>query len=141
MSKQQWLPIWKKIQIEVVEEQEEKSAGGLVVMRNSTKGDPYITATVIAFDPLAGTDSRSGQRYHTFFVGEKIIVNRQHIQKVNHSGQSYNFINDIFVVAAFGEPQDHPVDCEDMSESDLPSTIAELEDISFRQQASIGKDS
>jgi co-chaperonin GroES (HSP10) len=134
-------PLWKKVQIKIEKPKEQKV--GSIVLPADPKEEKagYAAATVVSFCPLAGTDSRSGFRYHQFVVGEKVIVNRQHIIKTNYEGKEYCFINDIFVVASNSHPSDLPLPTgAEVPEAELDSTIGALDDM-YHGQESMGEQS
>jgi co-chaperonin GroES (HSP10) len=132
-----WVPLWKKVRIEL-----DSAAENILGKKKSVielpksmeeKRDGFYSATVVAFDPLAGTDAKSGIRYHDFKIGEKILVNRTHVQKVLYQGQTINLIQDIFIMAYEADAQPIkeavPLAPEDQYvDGEQPSTIYDLEE-------------
>jgi len=131
-----WVPLWKKIEVELDSASENLTGSkkSLIELPKEymEKKDGFYSARVIQADPLAGCDAKSGIRYHTFKAGERILVNRMHIQRVFFAGKTHNYINDIFVIAYEDDGvrlEDKLVpEAEQYLSSELPSTICQLED-------------
>jgi len=134
-----WTPAWKKVCIKFDSAAEQifgkKSVIELPDSMNEKKSG-FQSATVVSFCPLAGTDSRTGQRYWVPKVGQKVLANRGQCQIVNYKGQTYTYIQDVFIVATeieneeFDQLANQELDKFQLPESELPSTIGELDDIS-----------
>jgi co-chaperonin GroES (HSP10) len=139
-----WVPMWKKVLIELdsaaenmLKQKDDTKEKSLIILPEEmlAKKEGLFSATVVGYDPLAGTDAKSGIRYHRFAVGQKVLVNKQHIQRVFYQGKSYTFINDFFIMAVLedGQPADRDVPIvpiplyDQFNDGEMRSTIHSIE--------------
>jgi len=141
-------PGWKKIEIKLDSAEEniigKKSLIQLPDSIEKTKSGFY-SATIIDFCPKAGTDARTGERYWLPFKGQKVLVNKGQTQTIVYQGKMIMYIQDVFVIGIERESDEdfndlvanekHGPAGFQLKESEFPSTICELDDISNDQMS------
>lgn len=147
MKNVEFRPGWKKIEIKLDSAEEnmigKKSIIALPDSIEKTKSGFY-SATIVDFCPRAGTDARTGERYWIPFIGQKILVNKGQTQTIVYQGKTIMYIQDVFVIGVEKESEEEfnklmgrdagPTGFQ-IPESELPSTIGDLDDISSDQMA------
>ena len=101
-----WRPLGSRIEIKLLEVEEKKTTGGIVIPVTRAARDGTIQATIVDFGPLAGyerivsdNEILQTKKIHDFKVGQLILVNKNNVMSymdpdavVHHFLKSEDFI-------------------------------------------------